>query len=146
MFLSSVAYAGINWWSVLAAAVAAFAFGGFWYAWWSSTWLNATGISFEERDGMPVSAHVRAYGVTLLSEAVMAAFLAGVMAHFASSGITVRTGLITGALVWLGFVLTVMATATAHTRKPLALLAVDGGHWLGVLLIEGAILGALAHG
>ncbi len=74
----------------------------------------------------------------------MAAMLAGLMAHYATSGITVRTGLITGASVWLGFVLTVMATATAHMHKSLTLLAVDGGHWLGVLLIEGAILGAMA--
>lgn len=140
----TVAYAGINWWSVLAAAIAAFAFGGFWYAWWSSTWLNAAGISFEERDGMPISAHIRAYTVTLLAEAAMAAALAGLMAHYATSGITVRTGLVTGALVWAGFVATIMATATAHLRKPLALLAVDGLHWLGVLLIEGAVIGAFA--
>lgn len=142
--MAHIAYAGINWWSVAAAAIAAFAFGGLWYTYWSSTWLNATGQSFEERDGMPVSAHIRSYMVTVLAEAVMAAMLAGLMAHFATSGITVRTGLITGASVWIGFVLTVMATATAHLRKPLTLLAIDGGHWLGVLLVEGAILGALA--
>ena len=51
-------------------------------------------------------------------------------------------GIISGAFCWFGFVLTTMAVNNAFRgRKPM-LTVIDGGHWLGVLVIIGAIIGA----
>ena len=52
-----------------------------------------------------------------------------------------RTGLITGALCWLGFIGTTLMVNDGYQGNRWALTAIDGGHWLGVLLIQGAIIG-----
>jgi hypothetical protein len=57
--------------------------------------------------------------------------------------VTVRRGVIAGALCWFGFVLTTMAVNNIFARRDRRLILVDGGHWLLVLLLMGAVLGAL---
>ena len=72
----------------------------------------------------------------------MAWVLAGLMAHIGP--ITIRSGLISAGFVWFGFVLTTIAVNNAFSgRKPM-LTVIDAGHWLGVLLIMGAVIGAFA--
>jgi Protein of unknown function (DUF1761) len=39
--------------------------------------------------------------------------------------------------VWFGFVLTTQAVNHGFGRRPLMLLAIDAGHWLVVLLVQG---------
>ena len=54
-------------------------------------------------------------------------------------------GVISGALAWLGFVLTTIVVNNAYTfRRPL-LTAIDSVHWLGVLVLMGTILGWLGR-
>ena len=74
---------------------------------------------------------------------VMASILSGVMFHV--NIYTVRAGAISGALCWLGFVLTTLAVNNAYTFRRLSLTVIDAGHWLGVLAIMGAILGWFGH-
>jgi hypothetical protein len=56
--------------------------------------------------------------------------------------ITIRNGLISGAFCWLGFVATTLSVNYAFGQRKPALTLIDGGHWLGVLLIMGAVIGA----
>ena len=42
---------------------------------------------------------------------------------------------------WFGFVLTTVATNNAYPGRKTMLTVIDAGHWLGVLVIIGAILG-----
>jgi hypothetical protein len=56
--------------------------------------------------------------------------------------ITVRSGLISAAFAWLGFVITTMSVNYAFGGRMPMLTVIDGGHWLGVLLIMGAVIGA----
>jgi hypothetical protein len=79
-------------------------------------------------------------GVALL---VMAWMLAGVLLHLSRSGmiVGVRAGMISGFFLWLGFVITTMAVNHAFQGAKRSLTLIDGGHWLGVLMIQGAILG-----
>jgi len=44
-------------------------------------------------------------------------------------------------MCWLTFVLTTVAVNNAYTFRRWTLTAIDAGHWLGVLLIIGMILG-----
>ena len=55
---------------------------------------------------------------------------------------TVRGGLITAFFMWAGFVLTTtVVNQQFQGTKPLVTI-IDAGHWLAVLLLMGAIIGA----
>jgi len=57
--------------------------------------------------------------------------------------VTVRSGIISGALIWLGFVITTIAVNNAFQRRKPMLTVIDGGHWLLALVVQGAVLGWL---
>ena len=70
----------------------------------------------------------------------MAWMLAGLMGHLAN--VTVKGGIITAIFVWIGFVLTTVATNQAFEGMRPTVTAIDSGHWLAVLVVMGAIIGA----
>jgi hypothetical protein len=49
--------------------------------------------------------------------------------------------MITGLFLWVGFVITTMAVNHAFQGAKPMLTLIDGGHWLGVLLLQGLMLG-----
>jgi hypothetical protein len=57
-----------------------------------------------------------------------------------------RNGVISGAFCWLGFVITTMIVNNSFARRDPRLLLIDGGHWLVVLLLIGAIVGGFGPG
>ena len=71
----------------------------------------------------------------------MAWVLAGVIGHLGAEEVTVRNGVISAAFIWLGFVITTLAVNHAFQGSKRTLTLIDGGHWLGVLLLQGAIIG-----
>ncbi len=81
--------------------------------------------------------------ITAIAQLIMAFMLGGILGHLGADQMTVKGGLITGAFLWIGFVVTATAVNYAWQRAKPMLTIIDGGHWLGVLLIEGAILGAM---
>lgn len=132
---------GLNYVAVLLAAVASFLFSGLWYGALSKPWLAAIGIS--EDDLRKRQASVAPFVIAVVAQIVMAWMLAGVLLHLARGGmaINIRGGMISGLFLWLGFVVTTLATNHAFQGARRQLTLIDGGHWLGVLLIQGAILG-----
>src|SRR5262249_21001735 len=136
----------LNYLAVLLAACASFAFGAAWYGALAKPWLAARGL--DGNAPHPVPARVGpiplAYLLALLAELVMAWMLAGVMLHLARGGLapSPRTGAISAAFLWFGFVATTLSVNHAFQGAKPALTMIDGGHWLGVLLIQGAIIGA----
>src|SRR4051812_15314211 len=119
--------AGMNLAGVLAAAVVAFMFGWVWYGMLGGLWLKALGSS--EGEVTARGMQVRPLVINFIALIVMACVLAGIVAHFGPP--TVRNGAITGTFVWLGFVITTLATNHAYQNRKLALTAIDGAHWLG---------------
>jgi hypothetical protein len=73
---------------------------------------------------------------------VMAWILAGVIGHLGPGQVTIRNGVISGVFCWLGFVLTTTLVNTSFTGRSLKLVAIDGGYWLVVLVVMGAVIGA----
>jgi hypothetical protein len=71
----------------------------------------------------------------------MAYVLAGVIGHLGAERVTLMNGIVSGALVWLGFVLTTLTVNHRYGMQTWSLTVIDGGHWLGVLVIQGAIIG-----
>jgi hypothetical protein len=79
--------------------------------------------------------------IALVADLVMACLLAGVIGHLGE--VTLRAGVITASLLWLGFVITTMAVNHAFQGAKTALTLIDGGHWLVVLVVMGAVIGAI---
>ena len=132
--------AGINYLAVILAAIASFLFGGVWYGVLSKAWLSAVGRTFEEVMGQ--GAPMTAYAVTAASQLVMAAALAVLIAPIGGD-VSIRSGLMAAGFVWLGFVMTSLVVNHTFQGQRGLLTLIDGGHWLGVLLVQGLVLGAI---
>jgi hypothetical protein len=125
----------VNYLAVVVAAVAGFLVGAVWYTALGKLWLEALGKKKEDMKPSPMPFIIAA--VALL---VMAWMLAGVMGHLGQ--VSIRGGVITAAFLWLGFVLTTTGVNQAFEGMKPALTAIDVGHWLAVLLVMGAVIGA----
>ena len=71
----------------------------------------------------------------------MAWVLAGVVGHLGTGQVTVANGLISGAFVWFGFIVTSMLVNHGFQGAKASLTLIDSGHWLGVLLVQGLVIG-----
>lgn len=130
----------INWPAIAAAAAASWIFGALWYGALSKPWTAAAGLNTAEgKPKLPLGPVI----ISFVAEFLMAIILAGVIAHTAKKGVTINSGALVGAICWLGFVITTLATNHSYARAKPMLTIIDGGHWLGVLLIQGVVLGAL---
>ncbi len=135
----AVTFAGINYLAVIAAAVGGFLFGGAWYGVLSRSWVDAVGKTEAElKSGasMPIL-----FATTFAALLVMAWVLAGLIGHLGPGRVTLLNGIISGAFAWLGFVATTLVVNHGYQRASRTLTLIDGGHWLGVLVLQGAVIG-----
>lgn len=138
-----MAYLGVNPLAVVLAAFASYLFGGAWHMALARPWLAASEFSPDQR------ARIEAGGarspapflVSLAAQLLMAYMFASLQGHLGAQALTVRGGLLSGFFLWLGFVATTLATNYSLGMRRFALILIDGGHWLGVLLIQGAVIG-----
>ncbi len=135
--------ANVNFLSVVMAAVAAWIFGAIYYTTLGKFWLAAQGKTVEsckiENAGKSTLAKVTTFVLSFVGALIMGVVLYGILTHLGT--FTLHAGVISGAFCWFGFVLTTVAINNAYSgRKPM-LTAIDSAHWLGVLLIIGAIVG-----
>ena len=119
------------------ATICGFVFGAAWYGILGKVWMRAANLS--EAETKPAASTMI---IGFICQVVMTMAMAGIMWHMASTSI--RGGLISAVLVWAGFVATTMIVNHRFQGQKWALTFVDAGHWLGVLLIQGGILGALS--
>ena len=131
----------VNYIAVLVAGVAGWLIGAAYYGVLGPTWMAAQGKTPEQiataraARRMPVGPMVLA----IVVQFIMAAMLAGLMGHI--GGANVQVGIVTGVLVWVGFVATTIAVNNAFQGKSVALTIIDGAHWLLVLIAQGVIIG-----
>jgi hypothetical protein len=131
--------AQVNYVAVLVAATAAWLFGVVWYSVFSGRWAAALGRAKDQLlPGRWQSAGTLA--VSFVAELLMAAVLARLIA--AMGPVSVAAGLSTAIVCWLGLVLTTIVVNNGYTRNRSALSVVASWHWLGVMLIMGAVIGA----
>jgi hypothetical protein len=133
----------VNYAIVFAAALASYAFGAVYYMTLSKQWLAAQNTTKAEL-GARIPIAWLPFVVTFVANLVMAYLLAGVIVHVARSGISLGacSGVISALFLWVGFVMTTMASNHSFQGMRRMLTVIDGGHWLGVLAIQGAIIGA----
>jgi hypothetical protein len=118
--------------AIIVAAVAAWLFGALWYGVFGKAWMKAVGFAERPR---PTPAP---FVISFLAELLMAAVLASVLELLPK---TAAIGLSAGLIAWIGLVLPTLTVNHRYQGSPWALTAIDGGHWLGVLLILGLVLG-----
>jgi Protein of unknown function (DUF1761) len=148
-------FAGIDYWAVVIAGIAGYVVGAVWYWGLAKFWTAAHGFPEDMMKGKagerpsPVP-----FVLAFVADVVMAWVLAGLIGHLRGNGTTFTTdpiahymhlieGVISAAFVWFGFVITTLAVNNTFAKRKPILIAIDGGHWLAVLLVMGAIIGAM---
>ena len=137
-------FSGVNYLAVLVAAIVAFVFGAVWYNILGRQWLLAQGKTVEagQPRGKPPLVQMV---VTFVAQLVMAYVLAAIAGHLGNDQDTIVNGLHAGLFAWLGFIATSLIVNDQFEGQKLSLTVINGGHWLGVLLIQGAIIGAFGR-
>ncbi len=133
-------FAGISYLAVLAAACAGLAFGALYYAVLRRGWLAAIG-----RTGAEMTAQRSAvpFVIAAIAQLVMAFVLGGAIGHLGPGMVTPLNGMISGLFLWAGLVATTIAVNNAFRGARRALTLIDGAHWLGVLAIQGLVIGLI---
>ena len=130
-------FAGMNYLAIVVAAAAAYVFSAIYYTLLSKPWMKAVELKKNRKQEAPWLPFV----IAAAADLVMAWMLAGVVGHLGAGQVTVKNAVLSGAFVWFGFVLTTIAVNYAFAgRKPL-LTVIDAAHWLGALLLMGAVIG-----
>lgn len=137
-------FGGINYLAVVIAAVAAWLASAVWYMSLSRPYVAALGKTPEQMaaDRKKPWAFLR-FVCTFVANVIIAWMLAGVLGHLGPGQVTLRNGIISAAFLWFGFVLTTMTINYSFAGRDKRLLAIDAGNWLVVLLVIGAVVGAV---
>jgi len=135
-------FAGVNYLAVLLATVASFLFGGVWYGMFAKQWMEAAGVKAagipKDKGGTGGPSPIP-FILAFLAQLVMAWMLAGVIGHLGK--VTLWNGLVSGLFIWFGFVMMTLIVNYSFQGAKRALALIDGGHWLGVLVLQGVIIG-----
>ena len=131
-----MAFAGMNYLAILIAALAAYAWGAAYYMTLSKQWLAAVELAEVKRSATP-------FVLSFIALLVMAFVLAGSIGHLGPGNVTVKNGIISGVIMWAGFVATTVFVNNAYPGRKYMLSIIDSIHWLGVLVLQGAVLGAM---
>jgi uncharacterized protein DUF1761 len=132
----------MNYLAIVIAAVAAWLFGAGWYMALGKPWMAALGTTPDKMaEAKKGPGAWLPFVYAFVAELLMAWILAGLLGHIAT--LTIRGGLISAAFCWTGFVITTMVVNNGFAGRDARLLLIDGGHWLIVLLLMGAIIGGM---
>lgn len=134
----------IPWLAILLAAVVSFPFGAVWYMVLSKPWMEAAGLTEQDVQG---GAGASMYVITFICQLFMAFVLSGVVYHassmFGSAGFSLAGGIGVAVTIWIGFIIPTQIVNHLFQSKPFSLTLIDGGHWLGVLIIQGIVIGLI---
>jgi hypothetical protein len=137
-------FAGISLLAVVIAAVVAWLASAAWYMSLGKIYMTALGKTPQqvEADRKKPGAFLP-FIYAFVANLVIAWMLAGVLGHLGPGQVTFRNGVISGAFLWFGFILTTMVVNFSFSGRDKRLLLIDAGNWLIVLLVIGAVVGAI---
>lgn len=136
-------FGGVNWLAVFIAAVAGFGVGALWYSAFAKRWMAANGLTEEMRKGGGGLRGAIPFILAALANVLIAIAFAGILGHLGAGQTTLRNALISAIVLWLAFILSTIMVNYSFAHRPPVLIAIDGGHWLAVLLVMGVIIGAM---
>jgi hypothetical protein len=129
-----------NYLAILVAAIACFLFEAGWYSFFMQSWLNGIDRTMAWLTGPGAINPALQYGTALISAAVIATAISCVTQLTGKQ--TLLRGVKVAALLWLGLVPTTLGTEYVFEVRPLSLLGINAGFWLGGMIVMGAIVGA----
>ena len=128
----------INWWAVIVSAVVMHLVGWAWYGpLFGKAWMALSGVKMEggsKSDGM------KAMAWGLIFSFIMVFVLNWVIGMVPN--LTIWCGALTGAVLWLGFIVCSMVNMVIYERKPMKLFWIMSGYYLVTMAISGLILAA----
>ena len=133
--MDASAFAAVNYWAVLAAAVSAFVVGGLWYSplLFGNAWVKETGLSKEQLDlGNPAVTFGVSFVLAFLASLVFATFLGP---HPAFS-FALAAGMMAG-IFWVG---TSFGINYLFERKSFRLFLINAGYHTCQYALIGAVL------
>lgn len=136
-----MAFSGMNYWAIVLATIAGYVFGALYYTALSKPWMAAAGLDQAKIAGATGKTSPLPFVIAFFAQGLMAFVLAGTIGHLGPGQVTLANGVISGVFVWAGFVLTTLMVNHRFQMQPWSLTLIDGGHWLGVLIIMGAVIG-----
>jgi hypothetical protein len=128
-----------NFLAILVAAVACFLFEGAWYSLFLNAWLKGIGHTMEWLTVQGVSFPLQA-ATALASAAILAATIS-IFTQLTGAQ-TAWRGMKVASTLWVGCVLTTVATEYVFEVRTYAIFAINTGFWLIGMIIMGAIVGA----
>ena len=133
---------GVNYLAIIVTAIVGYAIGMLWYSplLFGNIWMNLQGITKKDmakakKKGM---GKVMLLGfITTLIMTLVLNYLIGLFGYAVAGD-----GALLGFWIWLGFLATTMLGIVLWENKPVPLYLINTAHYLVVLVIMGAILGA----
>src|SRR5271156_4135419 len=137
-------FAGINHLAVVIAAIVAWLASAAWYMSFGKIYVAALGKTPEQMaaDRKKPGAFLP-FVYAFVANIVIAWMLAGVLGHLGPGQVTLKNGVISAAFLWFGFILTTMTVNYSFSGRDRRLLLIDVGNWLIVLIVIGAVIGAI---
>jgi uncharacterized membrane protein len=128
----------VNWLAIIVAMIASMALGAAWYMTLGKPWMAALGKTREQiiNGGSTVTPFIWTAAMQLVS----AYFLAR-LTPMVFEATNIANAMQLGFFLWLGFVLTSMITNHRYQGSKWSLAVIDGGYALGVLLVQGLVIG-----
>ena len=129
---------------MLVAAAAAWLASAAWYMSLGRIWTAALGKTHEQMaaDRTKPSGYLP-FIYVFVADLIIAWMLAGLLGHLGSGQVNLQNGVVSAAFCWFGFILTTMVANYAFARRDTRLLLIDAGNWLMVLIVIGAVVGAM---
>ncbi|WP_421953010.1 DUF1761 domain-containing protein [Pelagibacterium sp.] len=134
-------YLNVNWLAVLLAMIASMALGAAWYMTLSKQWVAATGKTTEQimaGSGGQATPFIWGAAMQLVMAYFLALFTPAIMGE-----VTIASAITVGIHVWAGFMLTSMILNHRYQGSPWSLAVIDGGYLLGVMIVQGVVIGLL---
>jgi hypothetical protein len=132
-------FGSVNWLAVVVAMIASMALGFVWYMVLANQWMAALGKTREQvMSGS--GGQATPFIISALMQLVMAYSLALFVPRIMGDT-TVVNALIVAFHLWLGFVITSMIINHRYQGSKWSLTLIDGGYMLGVLLVQGLVIG-----
>jgi len=130
----------VNWLGVVLAVVASMALGMVWYMVFSKQWIKATGKKENELLGASGGAAVP-FVWAAASQLIMAYFIALLTGALFPDGLSIYNAVLVGVHMWFGFILTSMVLNHRYQNMSWNLTLIDGGYLLGVVIVQGVVIG-----
>ena len=128
-------FAGLNWWAILVATVAAFALGSLWYGpLFGKAWLAAIGKNADD-----VQPSAQPFVISAVAALVTCAVLAALMHGLGLNGLV--SGLVFGLTTGVAFIAASLASDSAFCGWGWKLWAILAGYRVAYAMIMGGIIG-----